>query len=430
MKYLLFVCYALFVSCADNSTSNKSFNSNAEVIEAIREKLNEYYINPERVDSICNQLISNNHSGKYKDFHDEEAFAMQMHDELRKLSGDYHFSFWYTDPKTTTNTSLLSFNQINDEEQKRMKWANYGFQKIEILSGNVGYIKLNEFSELGLGENAATSAISAVENTNALIIDLRDNLGGDPEMVKYISSYFFGEEKVHLNDIYYRIDDDTEEFWTDPCVPGKKIDVPIYILTSQSTFSAGEEFCYNLKNLKRATIIGDTTGGGAHPIRNVYLGNGFNMTIPFAKAINPITKSNWEGIGVFPHINCSSESALNVAYKTALENLCKSSKDSMDTFKFNWALSSINAEIHPFSYDSNYLKKFIGNFDGRSFFIDSGVLQYKKGNDLFHLIPIKNNCFQIKELPFARIRMEDSNGEISKIIVEYDNGSVVKVWPL
>ena len=146
-------------------------------------------------------------------------------------------------------------------------------------------------------------------------------------MVALISSYLFGDKPVHLNDLYWRKGDKTDEFWTKPELAKIKFaDKDIYVLTSNRTFSGAEEFSYNLKNLKRATIIGETTGGGAHPGGMVRLGDHFGVFIPSGRAINPVSKTNWEGTGVEPDIKVPKEQALKVAYLMAL-------KKSVDTIK-------------------------------------------------------------------------------------------------
>ncbi len=156
----------------------------------------------------------------------------------------------------------------------------------------------------------AVAAMNFLAYCDAVIVDLRQNGGGDPAQIQLISSYFF-EEPVHLNDLYARAADRTENYWTLPYVPGAKAaKADLYVLTSARTFSGAEEFSYNLQNLKRATIIGETTGGGAHPTNAMIVQRDFILRVPFARAINPVSKTNWEGTGVKPDIACPGRGSL------------------------------------------------------------------------------------------------------------------------
>jgi hypothetical protein len=197
------------------------------------------------------------------------------------------------------------------------------------MPGNIGYLDLRGFVDARMGAETASAAMNMLANADALIVDLRRNGGGDPAMVAFISSYLFGAEPVHLNDLYWREGDSTHQWWTLPYVPGKRFGdkKPVYVLTSKRTFSAAEEFTYNLKNLKRATIVGETTGGGAHPggMRKVH--EHFGMFVPGGRAINPISKTNWEGTGVKPDIDVPADHALKTAQVDALKKLLETAKD-------------------------------------------------------------------------------------------------------
>jgi C-terminal processing protease CtpA/Prc len=160
-------------------------------------------------------------------------------------------------------------------------------------------------------------------NVDALIFDLRGNGGGDPKMIAFISTYLF-DEPTHLNDLYNRKEDSTTQYWTLPYVPGKRLSgKPVFVLTSKRTFSGAEEFSYNLKNLKRATIIGEVTGGGAHPVSGHRIDDHFMIGVPFARAVNPISGTNWEGTGVTPDVEVPAAEALDVANEMASEQIAK-----------------------------------------------------------------------------------------------------------
>jgi len=207
------------------------------------------------------------------------------------------------------------------EQRKRdLTWMNHGFSKVERLRGNIGYLEFLNFMDEELGADTVAAAMNFVNGTDALIIDMRNNGGGNPAMVALVCSYLFGPEPIHLNDLYWREGNRTDEFWTRKELSGKRyLNKDVYVLTSKRTFSGAEEFTYNLKNLKRATIIGETTGGGAHPGGGFRISEHFGMFIPTGRAISPITKTNWEGTGVIPDISVPADQALLVARIMALK---------------------------------------------------------------------------------------------------------------
>jgi C-terminal processing protease CtpA/Prc len=163
--------------------------------------------------------------------------------------------------------------------------------------------------------------MSLVAGCDSLIFDLRDNLGGNPAMVAFISSYLF-QEPVHLDDIFERRTNVSVESWTLPYVPGRKfIGSPVFVLTSPRTFSGAEEFAYNLQMLKRAVIVGEASGGGAHPAVPLRIGAHFQVVVPVARYINPVSRTNWEGRGVEPDIRAREDVAAQAAYRAALEGV-------------------------------------------------------------------------------------------------------------
>jgi retinol-binding protein 3 len=203
------------------------------------------------------------------------------------------------------------------------EWArqiNYGFERVERLAGNIGYLDLRQFGPPPLIGDAAAAAMTFLANASAVIIDLRQNGGGSPDAVALLASYFFDGPPVRLNDIYDRPTNETRQFRTLPYVPGKRLaDKDLYILTSARTFSAAEDFTYALKNLKRATIVGEVTGGGAHPVAPHRLGDHFMIGVPSGRSISSITNTDWEGIGVEPDIKVPAAKALATAHLKALE---------------------------------------------------------------------------------------------------------------
>jgi len=299
------------------------------VVDALVKELNDSYVFPDTAKKMENDLRARQAKNEYDSITSSQTFATKLTEDLQSVSHDKHL-------RVRFSSNIIPVRPEKEEptadekaqEIQYVKFMNSGFEQIERMRGNIGYIRFNGFVDPELGTDTVTSAMNFVSNTDALIFDLRDNGGGDPAMVKLICSYLFGDKAVHLNDLYWRKGNRTEEFWTTPTVAGKKfLDKDVYVLTSSRTFSGAEEFSYNLKNLKRATIIGETTGGGAHPGGFERLGDHFGAFIPIGRAISPITKTNWEGTGVEPDVKVPRDQALKTAYLMALNKAVDKAKD-------------------------------------------------------------------------------------------------------
>ena len=206
--------------------------------------------------------------------------------------------------------------------RQRGRLDNFGIRRVERLDGNVGYLDVRRVAVAANAGPAVAAAMELVAGTYALILDLRRNGGGSPDGVLLWCSYLLEDEPIHLNDIFHADSGETRQFWTLPYVPGTRyVDRPIYVLTSSRTFSGGEEFCYNLQALGRAELIGETTGGGAHPTRGFPISRAVGIGIPFARSINPITGTNWQGTGVVPDVAVPEAEAYDVAYAKALRHV-------------------------------------------------------------------------------------------------------------
>jgi hypothetical protein len=302
----------------------------AQIINDLTKELNESYVFADvakKMEADVKQRLQN---GEYNKITSSREFADKLTEDLRSVSKDKHLSVRFSYGKIPVRQDNREPSKEELENQKRfVRQINFGFEKIERLQGNIGYIDLRGFSDAEQGVETVAAAMTFLSNTDALIIDLRQNGGGSPEMVALISSYLFGEKPVHLNSLYWRKGDKTEEFWTKANVAGKRYGETkdVFVLTSNRTFSAGEEFTYNLKNLKRATIIGETTGGGAHPGGMFRINDHFGAFVPSGRAISPITKTNWEGTGVEPDVKVSKELALKTAYALALNKVAEKTTD-------------------------------------------------------------------------------------------------------
>jgi retinol-binding protein 3 len=296
------------------------------VVDAVAVKLNESYVFPDIAKKMGNDVRERLKKGDYDGLATGPELARRLTEHLRAVSKDKHLwvNFVLKAPPERGN------GEPSDEEKAQMKQEmdriNCGFEKAERLDGNIGYIKFDMFGPVEMCGPKATAAFAALGDVDAIIFDLRQNGGGQPDMVSFVASYLFAK-RTHLNDIYERPTNKTKQFWTKPDVPGTKyVKQPVYVLTSARTFSGAEEFCYNLQNTKRGTIVGEVTGGGAHPTMGQRLDDHFMMGVPFARAINPVTKTNWEGKGIQPEVKVPADQALDTAKKLIAEKLAKTRK--------------------------------------------------------------------------------------------------------
>jgi len=206
--------------------------------------------------------------------------------------------------------------------RQRGRLDNFGIRQVERLDGNVGYLDVRRVAVPANAGPAITAAMELVAGSYALVIDLRHNGGGSPEGVVFWCSYLVDERPTHLNDIFHADTGETRQFWGLPYVPGTRyLDRPVYVLTSGRTFSGGEDFAYTLQALGRATVVGETTGGGAHPTRGFPISAAVHIGVPFARSVNPVTGTNWQGTGVVPDVPADEGRAYDVAYARALEHV-------------------------------------------------------------------------------------------------------------
>lgn len=401
-----------------------------KLIIEVSEKLTEIYVFPEVAQTMVELINRKNSQGEYDRFISVEDFAEQLTTDLQSISHDRHLHVNAAPaPKNDGADRQLLEDQINARVEAHARESNYGFKRLEILPGNIGYVDLRMFYSASVGGPTAIAAMNFLSNSSALIFDLRHNGGGDPSMIQLISSYLF-EEPQHLNSFYVRRSDSLEQYWTQASVPGPKmVHTPVYILTSARTFSAAEEFTYDLKTMERATVVGETTGGGAHPVE-LYLsdlgeGQFASMSIPFGRAINPITGTNWEGTGVAPDIDVNAEDALDIAQLAILEKLIDTALEKESVFALEWARDELDFRMQPPKPVYEVAPAFVGNYGPRRVSFDDGKLYYQRGDGQPHeLLPMKTaDRFHVGNMDDFRIQfVRGSNGEVVELIGQYASG--------
>jgi hypothetical protein len=289
------------------------------VIDAAVAILKKYYIERDDAQKMADALLAHKNSGDDDAVTDGAAFAALLTRQMRDVRPDRHLTLDYSQaplpqhPTGQTPESLAGY-------RKAMNQQNCTFARVEILPHNVGYLKLNSFPDVSLCQATAAAAMASLNRADAIILDLRDNRGGEPSMVALMAAYLFD----HPEYLYNPRENTTEQSWTHSPVPGNTLAAkPVYLLTSARTYSGAEQFSYDLKMLKRVTLVGETTGGGAHSGVWHRIDDHFGMGIPETRAINPFSKTDWAEVGVEPDVKVNAADALVTAEKLAQGKLQK-----------------------------------------------------------------------------------------------------------
>jgi len=367
--------------CMANLVIATTYDKQKTIVSSISKQLIDNYVFPEVAHKVAKQLLLNINNDEYLGYDEMFVLADRLTDDIQEITQDKHIRVKLRQP----GLSIISSNDIAND-----------FKKVEILEGNVGLIKFDKFSSSPKTKIKIDSIFAQLSEVDALIIDLRSNGGGSPDLVRYISSYFF-DKKIHLNSLYWRATNSNEEFWTIDDLPSpKRPDLPIYILTSKETFSAAEGFTYQLKVRNRATVVGETTKGGANPGGSFDLPHKLSIFIPTGRAINPITKTNWEGSGVIPDIPVNSVFAFDEAYAMAKYSAIKyrisqgtakpEEKYSIKNYKKSygkWTLAKNNCPLKYRSAQPEYnekIRKYQFPYQIKYYGNGSANIQYQLGN--------------------------------------------------
>ena len=409
------------MSAASAQTPKFDNKAQAEVVNKIADLLRDNYVFPDVGEQAGKFVQSQQSKGAYANTTGAQDFSERLTHDLQSISHDKHMRVFMAPPEP---------KEKEDPEQRELRFLrqdarnNFGFVKLERLAGNVGYLDLRGFSPAQFGGPTAIAAMNFLANSDAVIIDMRKNGGGDPSMIQLISSYFF-KEPTHLNNLYWRKDDHTDQFWTLPYVSGKSMaDTPLYVLTSARTFSGAEEFSNNMKVLKRAKLIGETTGGGANPGGFFPIAAGLGMFIPTGRAVNPVTGTNWEGKGVEPDEKVPAAEALNVAYKEALKNIESTTKDPQARNEAGWAEFALEAQINPVKLSDDTLSRMAGDYGTRHITAEPGQLYLQLGDGPRRkLSPLTADTFSVEGAETPRLRFAvDGSGKSTKLTEIFPDG--------
>jgi hypothetical protein len=318
------------------------------IVTAVARHL-DHYVSAEMAAQLQTDLQQGLQAGRYDEIVDGAQLADTLTVQLQGLSGDRQLQIHFSPqvlPDLAAETPPTAADLAAEYERSRLR--SFDLNRVERLRGNVGYIELYGFEPPEFVGDALAAAMTLVAHTQALILDLRHNRGGSPDTVALLCSYLLpAYPAVHLNDLYWRADATTRQWWTVPHLPAPRyLEKPVYVLISKDTFSAAEECAYNLQVLKRATILGEHTSGAANPGQGYRLGDHFWMFVPTGQAINPITAGNWGDTGIIPDVKVPAELALLTAHLGALNRLFESQPEGPQLRETQRSLLLVERELN------------------------------------------------------------------------------------
>jgi hypothetical protein len=420
-------CLSTNWEVAQNDELDKA--SKEKIVEEVARLITDKYVYQDVGEKMAAHILDRLKEKTYDHITSTRAFIEALTQDLRSVKNDSHLGVVQRRGPFKKGAAMEDMYQAF--YLKRAPFRNYGFIKAERMLGNVGCLVIDEFTYIdkdgkNIGGETAKAAMTLVSRCYALVIDLRDNFGGREEMALLLLSYFFNEP-IHILTKLYR-ERGEKEIWTHNKVSqGILSEVPLYILTSQHTVSGGEMFAYVLKNRKRATLIGEKTRGAAHKTHLFSLDEfKIDAAIPIGATFDPLTQTDWEGVGVEPDITVAAGKAMDVAYEIALEKILSSKVDRSERQEMEWALMEAKARLNPVSLDEASLNEYGGIFGERRIKIENSSLVYQKeGNPSYILSPMTKDVFSFVDKGMFYVRLKfirDESGAINKIILLFDTG--------
>lgn len=436
---IIFMLCGQLLFAQNNQPPQIDGNTRKAILQSICNAINSYYVFPDRAKSISDYIKKQSDAGKYDSLNNPSDFANEVVKDIRSIFNDKHLRIEYNPELEKGIIKFISskrgVDQVSEADIAKDRKKNFYFKKIEILPSNIGYIEFTNFASPSLpARKTVNAAMQFVSNTDALILDLRNNFGGNGAMANEILGYFFNA-RTYTGKSFNRI----ENKWVDNYVENKKavtqglvLNMPVYILTSNRTFSAAEGLAYALQSMKNVVIIGDTTRGGAHLTRSFSLGSGFVGFIPYLRGENVKTKTDWEGTGVIPDIKIEESKSLLTAQNTILTRKLAAAAAANDTEKrkISWLINYYKSTNSDVVVDSSNAAKFIGRFAEFEVTVKENQLMFRDtnqpNNNPKKLTAITSTLFQVGNDYQVEFTIEE-NGSCNSIKMYWDDGWVETV---
>lgn len=404
----LFIFLGQFLFAQNNESEPPKMDNavKTEVVNSICNSLTHYYVFPDKAKVMSDFLKQQHQSNIFSPVTNPNQLANEIQNTLRSVNNDSHLRIEYN-PRLEKD--ILKFlkdkkgsAEILADDLKKDEKKNFYFKKVEILPSNMGYIELTNFAAPSpSARKTVHAAMQFVAHTDGLIVDLRNNFGGNGEMLSEILSYFF-PAKTYIGKTYNRI----ENKWSDVYIENKtditnglKLGMPLYILISNRTFSAAESFAYTLQSMKRAVIIGNTSRGGAHATRSFSIENAFVAFIPYSRGENAATKTDWEGVGVIPDIKADDPNAILTAQNYFLNQRLLAETDENEKSKIKWQINYNQSKSSAAIINTTDLTRFTGRFQEFEVTLSDNQLMFRdthqKDSEPQKAVAITNHLFQI-----------------------------------
>ena len=295
------------------------------VLHAALDRIALSYAFPDAAATLASALGPKIDSGQYDTVSGALALVRAFNKDIRAVVSDHHLNFGYSAEPNDPNASEDSQEARAALREEAVR-SGFGVQALERLPGNVGYLDYTKFPDPEYTGEGIAAAFTLLSGTDALIIDMRNNAGGNPYTVAQLVSYFLPAEPVKLSELYFTPDKGVRQIWSQPFVSGPRyLERPVYVLTSERTYSGAEAFCVEMREHHLATLVGKTTRGGANPARWFVLDAHFAVQVPIGRPLDP--GKSWEGVGVKPDADVPSADALDAAKLLAWKELLSRAKD-------------------------------------------------------------------------------------------------------
>lgn len=322
---------------ADVSAGSIDDSARVHIVEQLSQQLDSLYVIPTLAVSLSRHIKQRLRDHAYDRIGSPRAFADTLSHDLASVAHDLHLWVRYF-PPLGANMGGVDLDET---------WLNHGYPFVRILDGNVAYLDVRSFTANDQAERASDAAMTLVKDCDAIIVDLRNNGGGNTPAMVRLAGYFF-PDSAHLSDLYWRDTKDTIRVWSQAHPTLSLARQPMFILTSRRTFSAAENFAYALQRLRRATVVGEPTRGGAHTGKGlVNLGYGIRALIPAGEVLDPTSKANWERVGVTPDVTAADSTALGVAHHAAIVQLLRDAPPGARHDRLQRVLGELQGHARP-----------------------------------------------------------------------------------